>query len=201
MQAVNIHALQPSVSVTNEIATVVAITEQSIVIGSQSGPISAKLSSSCFLQPQQGDVVQVVQSSTGAYVVAVLEQSAGEINEVRLPKDATITAEDGQLTIQSSLFNLHSTKVEVLSNTTGVHAHRLNVKATDARATFGDCTTTMKRFTQHAKNVVRFVEGVETLSIGNLVRTVRENLISRSKQSVITSEEDMKIDAKRIHMG
>jgi hypothetical protein len=48
---------------------------------------------------------------------------------------------------------------------------------------------------------MRIVEGVETLSIGNLIQHIRQNYTSHSHQTVITARKDMRIDGERIHMG
>jgi hypothetical protein len=58
-----------------------------------------------------------------------------------------------------------------------------------------------KQITQKTDMLLRWVEGVETLSIGNLIQNVRQNYTSHSQQAVITASKDMRIDGERIHMG
>jgi hypothetical protein len=45
------------------------------------------------------------------------------------------------------------------------------------------------------------VDTVETLNVGNLIQQVRNTLSSRAKQNMISASEDVRVDAKRIHMG
>jgi hypothetical protein len=58
-----------------------------------------------------------------------------------------------------------------------------------------------ERVVHCARQVVRRVEDIETLQVGNLVQRVRENFITRSKRASVTASGDMHIDGERIHMG
>ena len=48
---------------------------------------------------------------------------------------------------------------------------------------------------------MRWIEGVETLNIGDLVQTVRRAYTTRAERAVITAQKDVMIDGERIHMG
>jgi hypothetical protein len=58
-----------------------------------------------------------------------------------------------------------------------------------------------RQVNQKTDILVRWVEQVETLNIGNLIQNVRKNYTSHSDQAVITAKKDMLINGERIHMG
>ena len=71
----------------------------------------------------------------------------------------------------------------------------------DAKIFAGSLHTVAKRVTQRFDALMRWVETVETLNIGNLIQNVRGALASHSHHAVITARKDVKIDGERIHMG
>ena len=61
--------------------------------------------------------------------------------------------------------------------------------------------TISSRITQRTDVLMRWVENVETLNIGNMVQSIRNTKVCHAKQTIMTAKQDMRIDAERIHMG
>jgi len=60
---------------------------------------------------------------------------------------------------------------------------------------------TFDRVFQKSDQVMRWVETIETLNIGNWVQNIKHTLNSRAQHQIITAKSDVRVDAERIHMG
>ena len=198
-------------------ATVKGVSSQSLMIDIGAGVINARVAFSCLVVPVIGDVVLVNHVANDYYVLAVLERLAEQNMTLAFPANVKMLAADGQL-------DLIATKNICLMSSAETHmmAGKMHMTAGDMNITTGKLTsrsqeieshsqsvklytnilnTVAKQITQKTDMLLRWVEGVETLSIGNLIQNVRQNYTSHSQQAVITASKDMRIDGERIHMG
>jgi len=198
-------------------ATVKGVSKNSLMIDAGFGVVNARTAFSCLVAPVVGDIVLVNQSANAYHVLAVLERSAEQDMTLSFPANVKMQATQGKLDLIStedislltsaethliaSKLNMTSGNMDVTtgkltSRTKEVESHSQSVKLyTDI------INTVAKQITQRTEILVRWVEGVETLNIGNLIQTVRKNYTSHSHQAVITARKDMRIDGERIHMG
>jgi hypothetical protein len=198
-------------------ASVKGVSKQSLMIELGVGVINARTAFSCLVAPMVGDSVLVSQSNSDYFVLAVLERAAEQDMALNFPASVKMTALDGQIDmiagkdvnlLSTTKTNLLSAEINMTSGEMNVNAGKLTARTTDVESH----SQTMKMYTQMfsivARQVnqktdilVRWVEQVETLNIGNLIQNVRKNYTSHSDQAVITAKKDMLINGERIHMG
>jgi|TARA_B110000971_G_scaffold201830_1_gene221015 hypothetical protein len=198
-------------------ASVKGVSKQSLMIDLNSGVVNAQTAFSCLVAPMVGDTVLVSQSDGDYHVLAVLERAAKQDMALNFPASVKMTALDGQIdmiagrdvnVLSTAKTNLLSAEINMTSGEMNVNSGKLTAHTTDVESH----SQTMKLYTQMFSSVarqvtqktdilVRWVEQVETLNIGNLIQNVRKNYTSHSDQAVITASKDMRIDGERIHMG
>jgi len=198
-------------------AKVKGVSKDSVMIDTGAGVINAQVAFSCLVAPEAGDTVLVNQSTSDYYILAVLVRPAEQDMTLSFPADVKMKALDGQIDLVATkdinlltsadthmlAGNLHMTSGnmdittgKLTSQTREIESHSQSTKIyTDV------LTTVAKRISQKTDILVRWVESVETLNIGNLIQNVRKNYTSHSEQAVITTTKDMRIDGERIHMG
>lgn len=210
-----IHAASNDNSLLN--ATVKGSSTQTILIDTGSGIINASLAFSCLVAPEEGDIVLVSQSSGEYHVLSILERpkqsdmtlsfpgsvkmhaKAGKLDlvareEISLTTPGATKMMSDQMHIASSGMNINTVKL----NTT---AHEIEAHSKSVTLSTGVLNTVAKQISQKTDLLVRWVEGVETLNIGNLIQNIRQNYTTHSDQAIITAKKDMRIDGERIHMG
>jgi hypothetical protein len=198
-------------------ASVKGVSKQSLMIELGVGVINARTAFSCLVAPMVGDSVLVSQSNSDYFVLAVLERTAEQDMALNFPASVKMTALEGQIDViagkdvnllSTAKTNLLSAEINMTSSEMNVNAGKLTAHTTDVESH----SQTMKLYSQIFSSVsrqvsqktdilVRWVEQVETLNIGNLIQNVRKNYTSHSDQAVITAKKDMHINGERIHMG
>ena len=189
-----------------EHATVTACTEAGYIIHGPLGVTTAQVAAGCLLEPGTGDRVLVSRCPGECFILGVLVRQ-GQGRRVRIDGELTISA--GRLNLQGDeAVEVSGPRVGVVGQVAELRAGRADVAAEEGTARFqrtrlvtGVLETVSDRVVQCARQVVRRVEEVETLSVGNLIQRVRENLVSRSRRTSITARKDVHVDGERIHMG
>jgi hypothetical protein len=214
----NVVPFPPSASDWAVITAVVKGTaEDSVLIETDTGVMNAGVAFGCLVAPEAGDRVLVSRSDRECYVISVLDRPSNADMSLQFPGHVRMNAPKGRidLTGGTDLNLLAAGKTRLVSRETqiacarvSVHTDELSTRAREFEAHLGTAKifaeaidTVAKRIGQRAENVMRWVEGLETLNIGNLVRTVRKTLMSHSDQAVLTAAKDFRIDGERIHMG
>jgi hypothetical protein len=100
----------------------------------------------------------------------------------------------GETQIVAEQVNIDADRISTRSREAEVHVQNIRTFA-------GAIVTAAKSINQRAETLMRWIEGLETLHIGNLVQTVRHNMVLHSRQAVITAKDDVRIDGERIHLG
>ncbi|MEE4359813.1 MAG: DUF3540 domain-containing protein [Desulfococcaceae bacterium] len=207
----------PSTECKMETAWVKGVSEDAIMIQTDSGVMKAGTAFSCLVLPETGDKVLLSRSHRECYVLAVLERPLGKDMALHFPASVSMKAEQGQMNMVSGKdMNLISgQKTRMLSAETHISSGEMHINAAKLTARthemeshakqvrfFADAVdSVVKRITQRADTIMRWVEGVETLNIGSLIQNVRRSLTSRSHQAIISAKEDISINGERIHMG
>jgi hypothetical protein len=198
-------------------ASVKGVSKQSLMIEMGIGIVNARKAFSCLVAPMVGDNVLVSQTGTDYFVLAVLEREATQDMALNFPANVKMTAADGQIDmiagsdvnlLSTAKTNLLSAEINMTSGDVNVNAGKLTAHTTDVESHSQSMKLYTQMFSSVARQVtqktdilVRWVEQVETLNIGNLIQNVRKNYTSHSDQAVITASKDMRIDGERIHMG
>ena len=198
-------------------ARVKGSSKNSLMLDLDGSVIRAQAAFSCLVTPVAGDSVLVNLSGDDYYVLAVLERNVEQDMTLAFPASVKMAAADGQIdlvakndinllstasaNLVSSQINMTTAEISINSAKLTAHVTEIESHSQSAKLYSNMLSTVAKQMTQKTENLMRWVEGVETLSIGNLIQKIRHNYTSHSNQSVITARKDMRIDGERIHMG
>ena len=204
----------------NEIgqAVVRGISGQSVLLDVDGMIVNANMAFSCLVKPRPEDVVLVSLLDAEYTVLAILQRDAHRQDvELQFPADLRIDAPNGAIDLSagtdlgmqaSDRAQIVAKNTGVLSQTVDLNARSLSAESRDAHLQASNlhlfaeaCDSVFGRVTQRAENVMRWVEGVETLSLGSFIQNVRKSFTCRSSQAILTARQDMRIDGERIHMG
>jgi len=198
-------------------ATVKSVGDENVIIETDFGVISARLAFSCFLKPEVNDLVLADYSENHCYVLSVLERNGNSDVEIQYPATVNMRSSEGDINICSdkdirllakakSTFisdetSFISDSINVLSDSVNSRAEQVRCHVKNIHIFAESMDVVADQVRQRANTLIRWVESLESSNIGNLMQRVRHTLTSHSKQSVVTAEKDMRIDAERIHMG
>jgi hypothetical protein len=186
------------------------------VVRTGRGELAATRAASCLLEPGAGDLVLLVRSSTeGCYVLSVLERGSGRAR-VSFGADVELCS-DGELSLRGDrgVRVLSEGGIELLSKRLAAVAREgkfvlrsLSLLSEGLHAETGKLKflsqaveATVERLSAKFGNVYRKVEELEQVRAGQLHLRVDGNLDLRGKNSLLTAERLVKLNADQIHMG
>ena len=197
---------------------VVGVQLESYLIQFEHCVLSAKKAFSCTLQPVVGDKVICMQDEAGEpYILAILHRANSEKARHDFGENTHLKINDLHFDVDAQGRNLISSEEEILLQLGGFKLSSLK-----GQAFIGEMTLSGAKFTAHFKraerisgvleevadtvnsrfkNSFKWVEGVDQTVAKSVIGHVKELMSWRSKQALITSEKDMRIDGERIHMG
>jgi hypothetical protein len=194
-----------------------ARTGRSVVVDTGDSIVKAAIAFSCLIAPEADDVVLLSHTDGEWYALAILERPGGNDAALEFPGNVAMSAPNGTVDVHSSAdlrlssaaaTQMVSKRMHVASDTIAVGADRIVTRASETEShvgrvqIFADAIdSVVKRVTQHADTVMRWVKQVETLSLGSFIQHVRQSMMSHSDQVVMTAKRDVRIDGERIHMG
>jgi hypothetical protein len=214
MQAniISIHSVPDSKMVSG---VVKSAANDVFIVQSSEGLVTASQAASCLLRPELDDKVLLSFIDNEIYVLAVLIK---DNNKSKLSfKGDVVFDTQGELSINSvKKLTLNSSEkisqsapgISALSSEHTIHADTFSANCTNmslhseqVQAQVKELHGMFERVYQKADQVIRWVETIETLNIGNWVQNVKHTLNSRAQNQIITAKSDVKVDAQRIHMG
>ena len=177
----------------------------------------ARCAFSCLVAPQAGDRVAVMEDTTGhCYILHVLERQSQDIT-VQVPGNLTFKSSQGAITLAAHTdVNFAASKsCSLLAGKIGMVAERADIAVQSVTASGRELTSTVASINvvarsvttvadylmQQARNSVRSIEMLDRVSAGEMITSVKKLFSLRSKQTMLTAEQDVKIDGERIHMG
>jgi len=181
------------------------------------GLLTATVAVSCLLKPLAGDRVLLAKDEQAYFILAVLTRAPGQNSTVELPADSTLHCPHGRLSLaavegidvlggqgitlygqklhmQGKQVNVDAAELALLGKRASLHAQSVSLQAETMSSVVGQV---IQRF----KSCCRWVEQAEIVNTGELLHKVRRLFSLRARQATLTAESDVKIDAKRIHMG
>jgi hypothetical protein len=185
------------------------------IIQSDNGVLPAVHAPSCLLKPEVDDKVLLSMIDGQLYILAVLEKSSQK-SQLKFTGDLSVETQGSlslnsaralQLSSSTSLSHI-SPEIKALSKihtlTTDqltANSQKMTVYSEQVQAHIKEVHGMFERVYQKADQVIRWVETIETLNIGNWVHNIKGTLNSRANNQIITAKSDVKVDAERIHMG
>lgn len=199
-------------------ATIKSSGGSSIVLDTHSGVVTAERAFSCIVEPETGDQVLVNKSGNQYHVLAILSRPGESQNtclsfdgdmKIRVPHgNAEIISGNNIDLIAPKTLRTAAENTQFLSKNMTIATSKLTAKADNIEAhsthikLFAKFVDTISsRISQRTDVLMRWVENVETLNIGNMIQNIRHTKVCHANQTVMTAKQDMRIDAERIHMG
>jgi len=179
----------------------------------------ARRAVSCLLEPEPGDTVGLFENycSGQIYIITILERQSLAPAKINFSNGLNLHSQAGKVSIHSNqALRLDSaTSVDVSSPmhrvTSRSESHQTATFSMTSKTLFViNDTATMqsnkviisaRTLLQNLINSVRNVKVLEQLNAGNWIARITDSHNLHAKNSIHTAESDLKLDAKRIHMG
>ncbi|MES0884499.1 DUF3540 domain-containing protein [Roseibium sp. SCP14] len=187
-----------------ETGTVKALlTEREAMVTLSDGEqIHATQASSCLLAPVIGDIVLVYRGQEQAFMLSVLTREADVVAEISVPgaKDVAVKTH-GRLALSAPDIQVSARRLSVLAETLVQTGKQLVSKFNRSLETYVDKILNARSVTTTAQSRSSSIKETETLKAGILVQNIDSVATQNSDISMITAEEDVRLDAKRVSVG
>ena len=186
-------------------------------VAAESGAVTAKRSFSCLVEPLSGDTVLVSRAASGCYILAILERHGNQHACLAFKGDADLRVKQGRLRVAaqegidlvtakdtalvSPELSVNSVQAEVSIQHLSFFGAFLQGQIAKIKLIGQTCDSVFERVSQRAKRSYRWVEELEQLTAGQLSYLVKKLMSLRGKYSVLTAQEDVRIDGDKILMG
>lgn len=201
-----------------ELGTIVERSSEGLSVVTSHGRYRAKAAFSCLVEPAPGDRVLVATTLAGeAFVLAVLERTSDEPAVLRTDRDLSVRVSEGRFTVAApDGVDLATPKeLNLVAGELGVRAKtgRLAIDALthlgklahldveQVKGLFGLVDHVAERISQTVKRSYRFVEELDVTRAQQIDVRAESNVNVRGRNTVISAEQLVKMDAEQIHLG
>jgi hypothetical protein len=187
-------------------------------VSSRGGTVRAERAAGCLLEPAVDDLVLICRDEEGrGFILSVLKRREGEgKSSLCLPGDTVLDIKEGTLTVSAERVELWGRRQLSAS------APAVEIKAVKGTALLGELSflagtlrgsigkimtkigsmeTAVERLIQKVKRCYRDVEDFEETRIGRVRYLVKGMFSLQAKNTVIESEEAVRIDGDKIYLG
>ena len=187
--------------------------KRTVRVATSLGEIEAQRAVGCLVCPEEGDSVLVSLNASGkAWILSVLARNpdvASTPTALELEGDSILRVTNGGLTIApetefscvTGKAMLHAGKTSVSTDQLSLVTRLLNTQAERVKSVAGMVDAISREFTRRVSNYFRFTKDHEDCQAKSRRQLVDETMTIQSKNAVIVSEEQVKIDGELIHMG
>ena len=214
----NIAKQKEGYPIYQDFGIVIDESDGSYIISCDHFQYTAHQAAGCLLKPERGDKVLFVgRENSECYILSVLERNSEIKQQIVFKGSTEILCQEGKLRIAGQKgISLASPKhLELISSRINAIAkegdcsisnltflgNRLLVKISNIKLLAGIVETMCERFQQKTKTSYRIVEDLDHLKAGKIDFNAEKVMSLRGKYSILTAQEDIKIDGERIHMG
>lgn len=164
--------------------------------------IHAAQATGCLLAPVIGDTVLVYTGPEQAYVLSILARDADVAAELGVAgADEIALKSSGKLSVSAPQMQFSSRRLNILAETMTQTGKQLLTNFTRSLETVIDSIVNARTITTTAQSRSSAVKETETLKAGILVQDIDGVAAQNSDISMITAEEDVRLDAKRVSVG
>ncbi|NDV23343.1 DUF3540 domain-containing protein [Desulfovibrio sp. JC022] len=188
----------------------VILADAGVVVETSLGELEAQKAVSCLVSPEAGDSVLLsVDAQGGVWILSVLSRAAETATSLEVEGDLTLRSTNGSLTIAaddelnciSDKAALHSNEVEISAGKVSLTSRLFNSNVERVKRVAGNVDDVSREFTRRVVNYFRFTKEHEDCQAESRRQLVDETLTMQSKNTMIVSEEHVKVDGELIHMG
>ncbi len=198
-------------------ATVLTVGEDGIVLERDGQPLDARVALSCLVRPEPGDRVLSGEADGGVWVLAVLTR--GEPGPLRLvsERDIAIVSTGGGVSlaaagsvaldagerarVSAATLELHAGTARLVLDEV-LHVGRVVTAHVGKLRSIGELVETLaEHVLTRAKRSSRFIEEADQLRSGEIDHRAEGTLQLQAKSAFITGETVVRVDADQIHMG
>lgn len=181
------------------------------------GSLRAQRAASCLLTPLVGDKVLLVSDQQYAYVLAVLERAQANQATLDLPGDTQIrtaggrlrlTARDGigmetasDVSLLSTRLNVSAIEAEVLVNSMSFTGDLLRGCIDRIKLVGRSFDSVLERYYQRVSRSYRHIDEIDQVKAAQIHYEAKNTLSLHAKNTLMTADELVKVDAEQIHMG
>lgn len=204
-------------AVYQERATIVAAESGAWVVQSESGRYRAARAVSCLVEPEPGDLALLAVGEDGtSHVLAVLEREAGKPAVLTADGDVSIRSKGRlQLSGQDGVDLVTRGEANVVAAGVSVHAERgsliidamsvvgglLNADVDKVKVVAKALDHVLDRFTQRVKASYRTIEELDRVRAKNVDHVASGTMKVHARETVMTADGLVKLDAEQIHVG
>jgi len=176
----------------------------------------AKRAVSCLAQPIAEDTVLVAETGGQHYVLAILERQDTQEVVLSTPADLLIASKGTVSVVATNDLNLHAqnvvnTSAKVLHTqasegtlsikTLTFLGNTVRAEIEKARVFAGTWDGVFDRLSQRCKQAIKLVEGLDMVRSGQSDQQVQGMYRVHAKDTVVTADELVKMDARQIQLG
>jgi hypothetical protein len=201
-----------------EYGKVIGSEDRYFTVETDRAEMQATKSVSCLVEPLPGDTVLVSQTASGkCYVLSILEREDQGPTSLAFDGDVDLRAREGRLRLAaqegidlvsakdtaliSAQLSVNSVQGEVSIQHLSFFGNFLQGQIQKIKLIGQACDSVLERVSQRVKRCYRRVEELDQLTAGQLNYRVNKLMSLRGKYSVLTAEEDVRIDGDKILMG
>jgi hypothetical protein len=201
-----------------EYGKVIGSEDRYFTVETDRAEMQATKSVSCLVEPLPGDTVLVSQTVSGkCYVLSILEREDQGPTSLAFDGDVDLRAREGRLRLAaqegidlvsakdtaliSAQLSVNSVQGEVSIQHLSFFGNFLQGQIQKIKLIGQACDSVLERVSQRVKRCYRRVDELEQLTAGQLNYRVNKLMSLRGKYSVLTAEEDVRIDGDKILMG
>lgn len=187
-------------------------------VASHGGAVRAERAAGCLLEPKVDDLVLICSDEKGkSFILSVLKREKGEgKSSLCLSGDTELNVKGGGLTVRADTVDLRggdqlfasapmveikAVKGTALLGDVSFLAGTFRGNIGRVKTTIGNLETLAERIVQKVKRSYRDVEDFEETRIGRARYLVKGMFSLRAKNTVIKTEETVRIDGEKIYLG
>jgi len=194
-------------------AEVIVKSDEYYVVKHEQSSIKVKTASSFLFVPEIHDQVLVVFRNEQAYILQILERVSDSPLTLRSTKplflqtsalhcQAELVSLSGQsLHLDHQELHTQSEQVHLQWQQTVYQGQQCHVELDRVRVTTRLCDYVVDTLTMKAKHVLEWIDDLKQQMLGRLHVSVQKNYQLDCESVEIYSQNDVKIDAKQVHLG
>ncbi len=183
----------------------------------QASRLPAMLAFSCVIKPRPGDQVLYASTVDGHnIIVSIVSREGDQAMAIEFPGDARLNSRDGSISLASDKsLSMSSPRMNMISGTmvqksdqSYLQVREMHARGERLNASIDNIAVLSKLISTMARQAIgKFVtyirrsEQFDQVKSAQMTRSVDGLYAMNSKQTVMQSEKDTRIDGERIHIG